>query len=106
MNVIANSPNRCLEPNPNPRTVLFCGYFISITQLSLITGIGLSHVCKIFLGTRNPSVKTARKLAEGLGMTIQAFLRGLDDRRALEEPYLPVETPHSVAAATPAFLDK
>lgn len=93
-------PIRCLETKPTSQSVLFCGYFINLSHLSLATGISLSTLSAVFKGTRNPSLKNARKMAEGLGMNIGAFLRVLDKRLELDRAYATPGEPRSAMCAT------
>lgn len=77
-------PNLCLEWKPTTQSVLFCGTYISITELARATGLDRSYLSRIFSGKRTPSVKSAGVLAIALGMTLEAFLRGLNQEAEID----------------------
>ncbi len=65
-------------------TVKFAGIEINLSQVSRDTGIGVSHLSRIFSSkttqSRSPSIKTAKKLAGYLNMSIENFLTSLEGR--------------------------
>ena len=80
-------PNGCLEPYPTTQSVLFCGWFINLSHISLHTGIGLSSVSRVFSGKRQPTLKNTKKIAEALKMSIEDFILALEDHIGPMEKY-------------------
>ena len=45
------------------------------TELSKITGIHQAEISKIERGIGNPSIKTLQRIAKGLGLNLELFIR-------------------------------
>lgn len=73
-------PTRCIERRPTPQTVWFAGTPINLVRLanSYVPPLDPSYLSRIFSGDRAPSIAYARRLADGLGMQLQAFLDELE----------------------------
>jgi|ERR1700675_793387 len=76
-------PSKCLDAKPTSQSVLFCNKFINLSRIALHTGISVSGLSMIFAGKRHPSLETARKVAEALGMGREEFLKGIEARKDL-----------------------
>lgn len=74
-------PRRCLEHDPDPRSIKFGGEFINLHRVHERTGYAMGHLSLIFSKGRNPSVSCARKIASALGMTTDDFFVALDSRQ-------------------------
>jgi transcriptional regulator with XRE-family HTH domain len=72
-------PGKCLEQKPTTQSVIFCGVFISITQIAFMTGLSISLISVIFAGKRKPTLRSAQLIAKGLDMDLEEFLKGLED---------------------------
>lgn len=47
------------------------------SELATMAGVSLSHISLMMRGKRQPSVEVARKLARGLGVTVDELLEAL-----------------------------
>lgn len=63
------------------------GEFINLSHLSFATGLSITFLSKVFKGRRNPSIKSAEIIADGLGMDLHVFLRGLKARVEVARDY-------------------
>lgn len=77
---LAGNGNRCYEADPRTDTVLFGDHFINLSHIARKSGLSLSTVSKIFSGHRNPSMKSAEKIATALDITLGVFLSRLKKR--------------------------
>jgi transcriptional regulator with XRE-family HTH domain len=73
------SANKCLDSRPTTQSVLFCGKFISLTALAFSSCISISHLSLIFAGKRQPSLATAEKIAQAIGVDWCEFLKALKE---------------------------
>lgn len=73
------TPSRCLESKPTTQSVQFSGPFINLSDVGSLTGLTVSHLSMIFAGKREPSLKTAKKIASALGMDLTEFVEALDE---------------------------
>lgn len=99
-------PHKCLESHPTSQTVYFCGEAISLSAISMMTGLSIAGISYIFSGKYDPSLKSARKISIALGMTLEGFVRELEDyvatqtrykqRVAVEKPVETVENSESL----------
>jgi len=78
LSLYVTSPKSCLENRPTTQSVLFCDEYINLTTISLVTAISISGLSLIFARRRQPSLRSAKKIAGALGMEIGEFLKGLD----------------------------
>lgn len=69
-------------------SVMFNEKFINLTYLSIETGISLAMISYVISGRRDPSIRTAHKIAKALGMSIGGFLEALE----FEKKKLIIET--------------
>ena len=69
-------PTRCVERHPTKKTVYFAGVPVNLHALagSYRPPLGVPMLSLVMAGKRNPSLDLARKMADGLGMQLQAFL--------------------------------
>lgn len=72
-------PSKCIEKNPTPISVWFCGEPINLSVIAINCGMYPSAVSRIFSGARYPTLKAARKIAEVLNMRLDEFLDALDE---------------------------
>jgi hypothetical protein len=77
LRMYVTSPKSCLAKHPNPKSVLFCDEFISLTEIAQDTGLTVSFLSMLFARKRLPSVPTATKIACALGMELGEFFKGL-----------------------------
>lgn len=52
-----------------------------------MTGISPGGLSLIFSGKRQPSIRTAKKIADALYMGLEEFIKGLDDHIAVHAKY-------------------
>jgi transcriptional regulator with XRE-family HTH domain len=58
------------------------GKTVSYHKLSKLSGVSLSYISRLFNGRRqNPSLKTIRKIAKGLGISEGAVMKRVEDAR-------------------------
>lgn len=65
---------------PAINSVLLGGRYVSVQAISRVQGLDPSYVCKIINGKKDPTVKTARKIASAVGMGLEEFLDAVDER--------------------------
>lgn len=70
-------PKRCINPKPDVRTHIFCGEYISLPAVHMLSGISLSHLSLVFNGKRGCSLDTAQRIAHALKMPLNAFVTAL-----------------------------
>ncbi len=58
-------------------TVELDGKYISLTKLSVDSGLTISHLSRIFSGRANGSVSTIQRLAELLGMSMNELVNAI-----------------------------
>ncbi len=58
-------------------TVELDGKYISLTKLSVDSGLTISHLSRIFSGRASGSIATLSRLAELLGMSIDELLKAI-----------------------------
>jgi transcriptional regulator with XRE-family HTH domain len=68
------------EKAPNAQTVKFAGKFINLSAIARAQGLDVSYLSRIFRGERAPSLKHCTKIAAVLGMTLDDFVQGLEER--------------------------
>jgi transcriptional regulator with XRE-family HTH domain len=81
-------PERCIASKPTSYSVLFCERFINLSTIALYTGISISHLSMLFSGKRQPSLKSAKLIAMALRMSLEAFVRRLEEHTMNVKPYL------------------
>ncbi|MBU6231690.1 helix-turn-helix transcriptional regulator [Patescibacteria group bacterium] len=86
-------PTKCLEPKPNGQSVLFCDVYINLSHVSLRTNLTVAALSFIFSGKRNPTFKTAKKIARALGMGFPEFVHALDQQNLNRKPYISMDVP-------------
>lgn len=59
--------------------ILFLGQRLNLWTLASDTGLDPSHLSRIFAGKRQPNLVGASILSERLGMTIDSFVKALDE---------------------------
>jgi transcriptional regulator with XRE-family HTH domain len=76
-------PTRCIERHPTTQTVYFAGVPINMTQVarSYEPPLDVGYLSRIFNGRSTPSIAMAEKIADALGMQLQAFLDELRKHR-------------------------
>lgn len=75
------APKAFLVDKPNRQSVFFAGQHINLLRLANAQGIDQSYCSRIFAGIRTPSINFARRLSAALGMTLEDFLDGLQQRK-------------------------
>jgi hypothetical protein len=70
------APKNCIAERPARNTVVFCGEHISLTRISKSKALTVPYLSMIFAGKRTPSIDTAEKIAEALGMKFGDFWEG------------------------------
>jgi transcriptional regulator with XRE-family HTH domain len=61
-------PTRCLEDNPNSKTIRLAGRYISLAKLENEYGLDHGYVSYILQGKRTPTLTYAKSIAVGLGI--------------------------------------
>lgn len=76
-------PTRCIERHPTTQTVWFAGVPVNMSAIaeSYVPNLDVGYLSKILNGQRVPSVAMAEKIAQALGMQMQAFLEALRKER-------------------------
>lgn len=75
----SNSPTRYLEGRPNYQTIKLAGRHINIFKLAEGEGLDHSYCTRIINGSRTPSVAYLRRVAKGLGMSLEGLLDAIHD---------------------------
>lgn len=78
----SNSPTRYLSDRANHQTITLAGRHINIAKLAEGEDLDHSYCTRIINGTRTPSVDYLRKVAAGLGMSIDGLLEAIADLKA------------------------
>lgn len=65
------------EQNPNTKSVLFAGEYISLSAIAREVNLSPAQVSRIFSGVREPSLRTARLMSLALGMGLDEFTSNL-----------------------------
>ena len=76
----ADRPRKCIERKPTAQTIYLGGIPINCTTLAANEGLDPGGISKILNGRRKPSLGYARRIAAGLGMTIDGLLSSLENR--------------------------
>lgn len=74
-------PVAFIQQDPGPTSIRFAGHYINLRRISRHLACDHGHLSRIFNSSRDPSMKMARRLAETLNMTLDAFLTALDVRK-------------------------
>lgn len=77
----ANSPTRYLSEKANHQTIKLAGRHINIARLAEGEDLDHSYCTRIINGSRTPSVDYLRKVAKGLGMSVDGLLEAINDLR-------------------------
>jgi hypothetical protein len=77
MGKINPRPKRCIHARPSTKSIIFCGVFINISSLHLLSGLSIPYLSLIFAHKRNPSLDAAERIAMSLGMGLESFLVAL-----------------------------
>lgn len=78
---MATTPQSCLELAPTRQTIRLKGVAINVVELQQATGINHGYLSRVLNGRRrNVSLHYAARIAEGLGMSLDAFHAALDTR--------------------------
>jgi transcriptional regulator with XRE-family HTH domain len=67
------------HPMSRRNPILFCGKPINLTAIAFLTSLSLAYISLIFSGQRQPSIRTAKKIANALGMGFQEFVDALEE---------------------------
>jgi transcriptional regulator with XRE-family HTH domain len=70
-----------IEGKPDNHYTGFMGRNINVSAIARSQGINQPYLSLIFQGKREPSITHARKICAALGMGLEEFLEGLDERR-------------------------
>ncbi len=68
------------EQSPNTQTVKFAGKHINLSAIARAQNLNVSYLSRIFRGERRPSLTYCTAIAAMLGMTLDDFVQGLDER--------------------------
>lgn len=77
----SNSPTRYLTETSTHQTVKLAGRHINLTKLVEGEGLSLSYVSRIIRGERVPSVAYLKRMAVGLGMTMEGLLEAIEEEK-------------------------
>jgi transcriptional regulator with XRE-family HTH domain len=69
-----------VEKSPNAQTIRFRGQFINLSAIARAQHLDVSYLSRIFRAQRTPSLKHCMKISAILGMTLDDFVQGLQDR--------------------------
>jgi len=81
------NPRKCLDHKPTAKSVYFSGKFIHLTILAMCTGLSIGYISKIFRGEKQPSLKSAKRMADSLGMDFNTFVRHLEEHQVHVKKY-------------------
>src|ERR1019366_270912 len=70
-----------IDGTPRIACTGFMGRNINVSAIARAQGINQSYLSLIFQGKRTPSIAHARKICSALGMSLDDFLEGIDERR-------------------------
>jgi transcriptional regulator with XRE-family HTH domain len=78
-------PSGCLVDKPTTVSVLFAGRYVNTSAIARSSGLNQAYISKILLGSREPTIHIARRVAASLGMGLEDMLEAIEERAKLRK---------------------